>query len=53
MLPLVVENLSELAELRRKGIEFGLPEKEIRPRVRVAMVTDPDGNIVEFVERSW
>jgi hypothetical protein len=31
---------------------FEIPEKEIRPGVRVAMVKDPDGNVVEFVERS-
>lgn len=49
----VIKNLSELCmELRRKGIVFALPEKEIRPGVRIAMVEDPDGNIVEFVERS-
>jgi catechol 2,3-dioxygenase-like lactoylglutathione lyase family enzyme len=49
----VIRNLSELcAELKAKGIEFALPEKEIRPGVRIAMVKDPDGNIVEFVERS-
>jgi hypothetical protein len=27
-------------------------EREARPGVRIAMVKDPDGNIVEFVERS-
>jgi catechol 2,3-dioxygenase-like lactoylglutathione lyase family enzyme len=49
----VIKNLSELCtELKAKGIEFALPEKEIRPGVRIAMVKDPDGNIVEFVERS-
>jgi catechol 2,3-dioxygenase-like lactoylglutathione lyase family enzyme len=49
----VIKNLSELcAELKAKGIELALPEKEIRPGVRIAMVKDPDGNIVEFVERS-
>ncbi len=48
----VIENLSELCDdLRKRGIEFTLPEKEIRPGVRIAMVKDPDGNIVEFVER--
>lgn len=48
----VIENLSELCiDLQKKGIEFTLPEKEIRPGVRIAMVKDPDGNIVEFVER--
>ena len=49
----VVKNLSELcAELKGKGIEFTVTEKEVRPGVRIAMVKDPDGNIVEFVERS-
>jgi catechol 2,3-dioxygenase-like lactoylglutathione lyase family enzyme len=49
----VLKNLSELcAELKGKGIEFAVPEREIRPGVRIAMVKDPDGNIVEFVERS-
>jgi catechol 2,3-dioxygenase-like lactoylglutathione lyase family enzyme len=48
-----IENLSELcSKLLSEGIEFALPEKEIRPGVRIAMVKDPDGNIVEFVERS-
>jgi len=49
----VIQNLSELcSHLRNIGIEFTLPEKEIRPGVRIAMVKDPDGNIVEFVERT-
>ena len=48
----VIENLSEFCdELKKNGIEFTLPEREIRPGVRIAMVKDPDGNIVEFVER--
>ena len=48
-----VKSLSELcAEIKSQGVEFTLPEKEIRPGVRIAMVKDPDGNIVEFVERS-
>ncbi|MGD0276431.1 MAG: VOC family protein [Syntrophales bacterium] len=49
----VIENLSQLcSELKKEGIEFALPETEIRPGVYIAMVKDPDGNIVEFVERS-
>ncbi len=48
----LVRNLSALcAELKGKGIEFTVEEREIRPGVRIAMVKDPDGNIVEFVER--
>jgi catechol 2,3-dioxygenase-like lactoylglutathione lyase family enzyme len=49
----VIENLSSLcSELRGNGIEFTVTEREIRPGVHIAMVKDPDGNIVEFVERS-
>jgi catechol 2,3-dioxygenase-like lactoylglutathione lyase family enzyme len=49
----VVQNLSELcSKLQREKIEFTVPEKEIRPGVRIAMVKDPDGNIVEFVQRT-
>jgi len=49
----VIKNLADLCtELKGRGIEFALPETEVRPGVRVAMVRDPDGNIVEFVERS-
>ncbi|HUH65276.1 MAG TPA: VOC family protein [Syntrophales bacterium] len=48
-----IRNLSQVCrELKNKGIEFTIPEKEIRPGMRIAMVKDPDGNIVEFVERS-
>ena len=49
----VIENLSELcADLQKIGIEFNVLEREMRPGVRIAMVKDPDGNVVEFVERS-
>jgi len=49
----VIKNFAQLcAELKNTGIEFTLPETEMRPGVRIAMVKDPDGNIVEFVERS-
>ena len=49
----VIKNISQVcSDLKDKGIEFALPETEIRPGMRIAMVKDPDGNIVEFVERS-
>jgi catechol 2,3-dioxygenase-like lactoylglutathione lyase family enzyme len=48
-----ISNLTEVCEeLRSKGVEFVVEEKQARPGVRIAMVKDPDGNIVEFVERS-
>jgi catechol 2,3-dioxygenase-like lactoylglutathione lyase family enzyme len=47
-----IENLSPVCQdLAERGVEFFMPENEIRPGVRIAMVKDPDGNIVEFVER--
>lgn len=49
----LVRNLSEICEkLNSKGVAFYIPPKEIRPGVRIAMVKDPDENVVEFVERS-
>ena len=49
----VIRNLSDVCkQLRSKGIAFEVPEKELRPGVRIAMVREPDGNVVEFVERS-
>jgi len=49
----VIQNLSELCQkLKTEGIEFTVPEQEILPGVRIAMVKDPDGNIVEFLERA-
>ena len=47
-----VTNLKQVCEkLRAEGLEFTIPENEILPGVHIAMVKDPDGNIVEFVER--
>jgi catechol 2,3-dioxygenase-like lactoylglutathione lyase family enzyme len=49
----VIKNLSEFCkELQDRKIDFVVPEKELRPGVRIAMVKDPDGNIVEFVQRT-
>jgi catechol 2,3-dioxygenase-like lactoylglutathione lyase family enzyme len=48
----VIRDLSGLcAVLKDKGVEFTIPETQIRPGTRIAMVKDPDGNIIEFVER--
>ena len=48
----VIHDISTIcAELRDKGVEFAIPETEFRPGVRIAMVKDPDGNIVELVQR--
>ena len=47
-----VTNLSEVcAALTEKEVKFSIPETEIMPGVKIAMVKDPDGNTVEFVQR--
>jgi catechol 2,3-dioxygenase-like lactoylglutathione lyase family enzyme len=47
----LVTNLSELCRaLQASGVAFEVPENQGRPGVRVAMVRDPDGNIIELVE---
>jgi len=51
-LTFVIRDLTGLcADLKGKGVEFTIPETQIRPGTRIAMVKDPDGNIIEFVER--
>jgi catechol 2,3-dioxygenase-like lactoylglutathione lyase family enzyme len=39
-----------IAKIRGQGVEPIVPVREIRPGVRIAMVADPDGNTVEFLE---
>jgi len=47
-----VTNITEICEaLKDKGVPFAMPETELMPGVRIAMVQDPEGNIVEFVQR--
>jgi len=48
----VIQNLSEVCtHLKEQGVEFVSQEREIRPGVRIALVKDPDGNVVELLER--
>src|SRR5512141_877459 len=43
----VVKNLSELCrELKGNPTQLTVPQKDVRPGTRSAMVKDPDGNIV-------
>jgi catechol 2,3-dioxygenase-like lactoylglutathione lyase family enzyme len=47
-----IRNLSEVCTaLEEKGVEFTIAETEVLPGLRVAMVKDPDGNIIELVEQ--
>jgi catechol 2,3-dioxygenase-like lactoylglutathione lyase family enzyme len=48
---LTVDNLSEMVKTcGDAGVPVVWPEREIRPGVRIAMVSDPDGNWVEFLQ---
>ncbi len=48
-----VSGLSALCgELAARKIRFAVAETEVRTGVRMAMAFDPDGNIVEFVEKA-
>ena len=52
-LTFVVTNLDAVCQhLEAQNVEFTRQKTEIRPGTTIAMVKDPDGNIVEFVERS-
>lgn len=50
-LSFVIRDLSGVCTvLKEKGVEFTMPETQVLPDRRIAMVKDPDGNIIEFVE---
>lgn len=47
-----VRNIDEIcAACERAGVPFERSKFELRPGVVIAMVRDPDGTIMEFVER--
>ena len=51
-LTFVVTNLDAVCQhLEANNVVFTRPKMEIAPGTTIAMVKDPDGNIVEFVER--
>jgi catechol 2,3-dioxygenase-like lactoylglutathione lyase family enzyme len=51
-LSFVIDNLSHVcAVLEARRVEFTMPATHLLPDLRSAMVKDPDGNIIEFVER--
>ena len=48
-----ISNLEEVcAACEQAGVPFEVPAKELRPGLTIAMVRDPDGNVVEFVQRA-
>lgn len=47
-----VANIDEVcADCERAGLRFDIAKNEFMPGVTIAMVRDPDGNVVEFVQR--
>ena len=47
---MTISNLTELVQAcADAGTPVVVPEREFRPGVRIAIVTDPDGNWVEFL----
>ena len=47
---MIVDNLEDIVdECVRAGRDVVVPIKEIRKAVWIAIVADPDGNLVEFV----
>jgi catechol 2,3-dioxygenase-like lactoylglutathione lyase family enzyme len=49
----VVRGLADVcATLKAQGVEFTVAETQVLPDTRIAMVKDPDGNIIEFVEHT-
>jgi catechol 2,3-dioxygenase-like lactoylglutathione lyase family enzyme len=48
-----VLNIDEVCdECTKAGLKFDIPKQELMPGVTIAMVRDPDGNVVEFVQRA-
>ncbi len=48
-----VGNIDEVfSACEAAGVPVEVPKKEFMPGVTIAMVRDPDGNVVEFVERA-
>jgi len=48
-----IGNIDEVcAACEKAGAFFEFPKQELMPGVTIAMVRDPDGNVVEFVQRA-
>jgi len=52
-LSFVIRDLTTVCTaLKERGVEFTMSETQVLPDTRIAMVKDPDGNIIEFNERA-
>ena len=50
---MIIDNLEEImSACEAAGSKVVVPITEIRPGVAIGIVTDPDGNLVEFVKQS-
>jgi len=48
-----VNNIDEMCrDCEQAGVPFEIEKQELMPGVTIAMVHDPDGNVVEFVQRA-
>lgn len=48
-----VENLDEFTQkLNRNGIEYTRAPFEIKPGLKIAFITDPDGMAIELIEKN-
>jgi catechol 2,3-dioxygenase-like lactoylglutathione lyase family enzyme len=48
-----ISNIDEVCSACEKaGVPFEIAKQELMPGVTIAMVRDPDGNVVEFVQRA-
>lgn len=48
-----VSNIDEVCDAcKQAGLAFDIEKVEFMPGVTIAMVRDPDGNVVEFVQRA-
>ena len=47
-----ITNIDEVCDAcKQAGVKFDVEKNEFMPGVTIAMVRDPDGNVVEFVQR--
>ncbi len=47
-----ISNIDEICDAcASAGVPFEIEKQELMPGVTIAMVRDPDGNVVEFVQR--
>ncbi len=47
-----ISNIDEICDAcTNAGVAFEIEKQELMPGVTIAMVRDPDGNVVEFVQR--